>query len=146
MQPEQGSSHRSDSAEQTHQLGKLFGTTLCAGAIVALQGDLGAGKTTFVRGLIEGASTTDSREIFSPTYSFLNIYQGKTPVYHFDLYRLPREEEFTNAGFHEYLHAGGISCIEWADKIPALLPRPHIQVTLRYLGENQREVLIEEVR
>lgn len=146
MHLEKGSIQRTDSAEQTHELGKLFGTTLRAGAIVALHGDLGAGKTTFARGLVEGASQAECREIFSPTYSFLNIYQGKLPVYHFDLYRLPREEEFTNAGFHEYLEAGGICCIEWADKIPQLLPKPHFEVTLRYLGENQRDILIEEVR
>lgn len=137
--------HRTCSAEETHQLGKLLGASLPANAVVALQGDLGAGKTTFVRGLISGASTSDDREVCSPTYTFLNIYQGKATVYHFDLYRLPREEEFIHAGFHEYLSAGGICCIEWAEKISLLLPRPHLRVTLQYLGENEREVSIEEV-
>lgn len=145
MHPEYGNTHQTESAEQTHQLGKLFGTSLRPGAIIAFHGDLGAGKTTFIRGLVEGTSSGDSREISSPTYSFLNIYQGKVAVYHFDLYRLPREEEFINAGFHEYLDAGGICCIEWAEKIPSLLPKPHLQVRLHYLGENKRHVIFKEV-
>lgn len=132
--------HVTHSSEETHQLGKLFGQTLSANAVVAMYGDLGAGKTTFIRGLVEGAGGTDPREVCSPTFTLLNIYAGKRAVYHFDLYRLPRKEEFYAAGFHEHLSQGGICCIEWADKISSELPPTAYAVTLSYLGAEMRQI------
>jgi tRNA threonylcarbamoyladenosine biosynthesis protein TsaE len=130
------------SAEETHSLGKLFGESLSAGAIIAFFGDLGAGKTTFIRGLIEGIGDIDIRTVCSPTFTFLNIYNGSKRVFHFDLYRLPREEEFFAAGFDEYFQSNGICCIEWAEKIVSSLPAHAFSVTLSYLGERARQIEI----
>lgn len=134
---------RTNSSEETHQLGKAFGQSLKNGDVVAFFGDLGAGKTTFIRGLVEGTGCSETRSVCSPTFSYLNIYSGKQMIYHFDLYRLPREEEFVAAGFDEYLHANGICCIEWAEKIPAFLPKRAIRITFEHLDEDIRQIVIE---
>jgi tRNA threonylcarbamoyladenosine biosynthesis protein TsaE len=133
----------SHSAEETHQLGETFGQMLSANAIVAFFGDLGAGKTTFVRGLVEGIGGVDLTQVCSPTFTFLNIYTGNKPLYHFDLYRLPRQEEFFAAGFEEYFHAGGICCLEWAEKIESLLPPNSYHVLFSYLNEGCRRIEIK---
>ncbi len=134
--------YASDSAQQTHLIGKTFGQSLPSNAIVAFFGDLGAGKTTFIRGLIEGVGGIDVNCVSSPTFTFLNVYQGIKTMYHFDLYRLPRQEEFLAAGFDEYFQAGGICCIEWAEKIEELLPKEAYQVKLSYLDQNSRHIAI----
>jgi len=134
--------HTTHSAEETHSLGKIFGQSLSVGTIVAFFGDLGAGKTTFIRGLVEGICSIDVRAVCSPTFTFLNTYKGDKIVFHFDLYRLPREEEFLAAGFDEYFDAGGICCVEWAEKIRSLLPLHTFQVNFSYLGEEIRQIEI----
>jgi tRNA threonylcarbamoyladenosine biosynthesis protein TsaE len=134
--------HTTHSAEETHDLAKAFGQSLPKGAIVAFFGDLGAGKTTFIRGLVDGIGSIDLRKVCSPTFTFLNIYNGDKMVFHFDLYRLPREEEFFAAGFDEYFNAGGICCVEWAEKIASSLPSRAFSVTLSYLSEETRKIEI----
>ncbi len=130
------------SAEETHQLGKAFGQSLQGGSVMAFFGDLGAGKTTFIRGLAEGTGFADLRSVCSPTFTFLNTYLGNKAIFHFDLYRLPNEKEFFEAGFDEYLTADGICCIEWAEKIAPSLPSHAYIVTLSYVGENARQIEI----
>jgi tRNA threonylcarbamoyladenosine biosynthesis protein TsaE len=130
------------SAEETHALGKTFGGSLHAGSVIAFFGDLGAGKTTFIRGLAEGIGAIDLRSVCSPTFNFLNIYDGNQMVFHFDLYRLPREEEFFAAGFDAYFSAGGICCVEWAEKIAASLPGHAVKVIFSYLSEEMRQIQI----
>jgi tRNA threonylcarbamoyladenosine biosynthesis protein TsaE len=132
--------HTTQSAKETHSLGKVFGQSLPPGSIVAFFGDLGAGKTTFIRGLVQGIGSIDMRSVCSPTFTFLNIYNGDKMVFHFDLYRLPREEEFFAAGFDEYFNAGGICCIEWAEKIASSLPPHTFKITFSYLGEKARQI------
>lgn len=82
----------------------------------------------------------DPRDVSSPTFSFLNIYQGNKTVYHFDLYRLPRAEEFFTAGFNEYFCAGGICCLEWAEKIAYELPSGVYSVNISYFGAEGRSI------
>jgi tRNA threonylcarbamoyladenosine biosynthesis protein TsaE len=134
--------HTSYSSEETEALGRAFAESLPAGSSIALFGDLGAGKTTFIRGLTQGIGSIDPRSICSPTFTFLNIYPGDKTIYHFDLYRLPKEEEFLSAGFDEYLTAGGICCFEWAEKIPTLLPKETYRITLTYFGAEGRRIEI----
>jgi len=134
--------HTCESAEESHRLGKVFGESLETDSVVAFFGDLGAGKTTFIRGLAEGVGLADLREICSPTFNLLNIYFATKTIYHFDLYRLPNQKEFFEAGFGEYLHAGGICCIEWAEKIKDALPYHTHFVSLSYLGEQARKIEI----
>jgi len=129
---------------ETCHLGAAFGRTLQGGAVVAFFGDLGAGKTTFIQGLVEGSSSIDIREVSSPTFNLLNVYQGERTIYHFDLYRLPQPQEFFSAGFDEYFTAGGICCIEWAEKIEAHLPADTLTVTLSHIGEQSRKIIISK--
>ena len=132
----------SNSAEETHRLGIVFGQSLHANSVVAFFGALGAGKTTFIRGMAEGIGIADLRGVCSPTFTLLNTYAGEKTVFHFDLYRLPNEKEFFAAGFDEYLAAGGICCIEWAEKIIDALPTHAHKVTFSYVGEYAREIEI----
>ena len=135
-------SYVTQSHEQTLQLGQSLGAHLQPNSIVAFFGDLGAGKTTFIRGLALGAAATEPRDICSPTFTYLNIYKGPKTLYHFDLYRLPSEREFFAAGFDEYFTMGGICCIEWAEKIEGALPKGTLFVRLAYLSEGQRQIEI----
>lgn len=142
-----GSEWQTDSSEETYQAGKAFGNLLFPTAVVALEGDLGAGKTTFVRGLVEGVLQEPPINFASPTFSLLNIYtsqllKSEKSVFHFDLYRLPRHEEFIAAGFEEYLHTKEICCIEWAEKIAPLIPKEAFYVHFAYLGEEKRKISI----
>ncbi len=130
----------SRSAEETHALGKAFGSTLAKGDVVAFFGDLGAGKTTFIRGLAEAVAGIDPRSVSSPTFTFLHVYDGLKTIYHFDLYRLPTEKEFLSSGFQDYFETDGICCIEWAEKIPSYLPSACYQVSISHAEEGTRKI------
>lgn len=129
--------------EETFGYGKRLGKTLKAPQVICFFGDLAAGKTTFIKGLVEGASGISSDLVNSPTFVLLNIYEGIIPVYHFDLYRLEDEEGFFSLGFDEYWHAPGICCIEWAERIFDVLPPNALLVNMKCIGEGQREITIE---
>jgi len=120
--------------------GHEWGRTLSPNDVICFFGDLGAGKTTFIKGLVEGATGLSTSAVRSPTFTYLNIYEGTKPVYHFDLYRLKHESQFLEMGFDEYFEAGGICCIEWAEKIPSLLPSRHTKCLFTHLGEDQRQI------
>lgn len=130
----------SRSSSETEDLGREFGKSLkLLPSTIALYGPLGAGKTTWVRGLVEGLGGK-SHDVHSPTFIYLNIYETKTtPVYHFDLYRLKNSEEFLEKGFDEYLH-NGLTVIEWPDRISSLLPLDTISFTLKHNEENSRYI------
>lgn len=136
-----GYTHITHSDRETQELGAFFGACLEENAVVAFFGDLGSGKTTFIRGLVQ-ARSADS--VSSPTFQFLNIYSGSIPIYHFDLYRLPSPQEFFEAGFGEYFEAGGICCLEWAEKIHMELPQKAYRITFSYDTESQRKILIQK--
>jgi len=113
----------SHSAEETIACGHTLAATLRRGDVLALCGDLGAGKTHFVKGLASGLGT--STPVTSPTFTLIHEYPGgRLPLYHFDFYRLDDEDEALKIGLDEYLDGDGVCVIEWADKFPALLP-PH---------------------
>lgn len=133
------------SAEELELLGKEWGSCLPSGSVVALFGDLGAGKTTFVRGIAQSIEGIDIQTISSPTFTLFHRYEGARSLYHFDLYRLPHWSEFLNAGFDEYFQSEGICCIEWAEKITPILPETSWRVTLSYLGEDKRHIYIHQL-
>jgi tRNA threonylcarbamoyladenosine biosynthesis protein TsaE len=135
-------SHITCSAEETERLGKAIGETVTKNAILALYGDLGSGKTTLIRGLAQAVKCVDPRCVSSPTFNFLHIYEGSTTIYHFDLYRLPNKQEFFAAGFDEYLQAGGICCIEWAEKLDSKLLTDVIVLRFSYEGPQSRRIEI----
>ncbi|MBM3183726.1 MAG: tRNA (adenosine(37)-N6)-threonylcarbamoyltransferase complex ATPase subunit type 1 TsaE [Chlamydiae bacterium] len=110
------------SLEETHRFGEALACCLKPNAILALSGDLGSGKTSFVQGVAKGLGIFSP--IQSPTFIYLNVYEeGKVPFYHFDLYRLKNESDFWNMGFEEYFEKGGITAIEWPEKLGETLPK-----------------------
>ncbi len=119
--------HTLANAEETIALGRKMASLLPAGTILALTGDLGAGKTTFVQGLALGLHIHEP--VQSPTFVLLNAYPN---LYHFDLYRLKSSADFTALGFEEYFYKHGITAIEWPDRIAELLPPNTIHIHFRY--------------
>lgn len=113
------------------------------GKVLALFGDLGSGKTTFVQSFASFFGI-EPESVCSPTFNYLNIYEGKEIIYHFDLYRLPSEREFLLAGFEEVVDSGNTCCIEWAEKIPSLLPEDAVRIYFTTLGKNEREIVVTD--
>ena len=132
----------SASPVETRALARRLSQCLVSGDVLLLQGNLGAGKTEFVKGLAEGLQVTDL--VTSPTFTLLNVYHGAMPLYHFDLYRLEDAEELDNIGFEEFLGGDGVAVVEWPDRFPAEMPLEHIRVEL-LPGENEQErfVMVE---
>ena len=131
-----------DSDEETLLAGEEFSKTLKEGDVVALNGDLGAGKTVFVKGIAKGLNITDI--VTSPTFTIVREYEGSLPLYHFDVYRISDPEEMFDIGFSEYLDGCGISVIEWAEKVEELLPERRIEVLIKKTGNNNREIIIHD--
>jgi tRNA threonylcarbamoyladenosine biosynthesis protein TsaE len=132
----------SHSAEETREFGMKLGAALPPNTVLCFFGDLGAGKTTFIQGLTAGVLGAPAEEVNSPTFTYLNIYRGNHTLYHFDLYRLRDADEFLSMGFDETFDAGGITCIEWAEKIAAIIPEGTIHVKMAHLGGDQRKIEI----
>ena len=130
----------SSSLEETDLFAKNLATTLKKGDLVAFFGELGSGKTTFLKSLIAALNHTSPEDIHSPTFTYLHIYEGTTAVYHFDLYRLKSAQDFTALGFHEFFEKNGICCIEWSERITELLPSSTIQVHLSHVSETSRSI------
>lgn len=132
------------SPEETHGLGRvlgeLLGESLSCGQLIALSGNLGAGKTCLVQGILRGLQVQD-RYLTSPTFTLINEYRGTVPVYHFDVYRLSSPEELEDIGYEEYFFGQGVTLVEWAEKIEELLPEDHLAVILEYLETDSRRLL-----
>ncbi len=129
----------SSSPEQTWRIGEMLGARLKAGDTVCLYGDLGAGKTSFSYGVALGLQVKE-QYITSPTFTFVNEYQGRAPFYHIDLYRLKSPEELENIGFEEYIESDGVTVIEWAERAEGELPEERLSVYLNFVNENSREI------
>lgn len=134
------------SPAETMRFGKDWGRTLPKNAIVCFFGDLAAGKTTLIKGIASGVSGCSEELVNSPTFVYLNIYNGQREVYHFDLYRLQNPEEFISMGFDEYFYTDGVVCIEWPERIAPFLPVPRLEVHLTHMGEGARKIEIKEVK
>jgi len=126
---------------QTEALGKSLAKRLKAGDVVALYGDLGAGKTCLVRGLAQALGTAEDT-VTSPTFTLLNEYQGRIPLYHFDLYRLHTPQELEDLGCDDYFYGDGICILEWAEKAGVLLPHCHWKVYFTILDGDKRLIRI----
>ena len=103
--------------EETQLLGRKIGTSISAGTVICLTGDLGSGKTSFVQGLAVGLGVPDDYYITSPTYVLINEYPGRYPLFHVDLYRIEEPIDFEDIGLYEILHGKGVVAVEWADKL-----------------------------
>ena len=129
--------------EETRRLGNEIGKTLTPGAIVALVGDLGCGKTAFVKGVVDAFG--DGDEVTSPTFTLVNEYEGILPVYHFDVYRLENPSLEECDWMDDYFFADGVCLIEWADNIRAVLPKETIRIEFAKdpaQGEDYREIIL----
>jgi tRNA threonylcarbamoyladenosine biosynthesis protein TsaE len=127
-----------DSEKEMISLGEKIGRAAFPDMLIALRGDLGAGKTTLAKGIGAGLGVTDI--INSPTFTILKIYQGRLPLYHFDVYRL--DEASGDDYLEEYFYAGGVSVIEWADNIDYLLPDDFLRIDIAITGVTSRQVTI----
>ncbi|HHV94296.1 MAG TPA: tRNA (adenosine(37)-N6)-threonylcarbamoyltransferase complex ATPase subunit type 1 TsaE [Firmicutes bacterium] len=129
------------SPEETMDLGRRLARWLSPGDTVNLVGDLGAGKTVFVKGMAAGLGIDPAR-VTSPTFALIHEYTGDVPLFHFDTYRLKHPEEWENLGYEEYLRGSGISVVEWGDLVEPYLPSEYLQVKIERDGtqENKRTV------
>jgi tRNA threonylcarbamoyladenosine biosynthesis protein TsaE len=130
----------SNSPDETEALGACLANFLSQGDFVALWGDLGAGKTSFAKGVAKGLGVDPSNPVTSPTYTLMNIYQGRLPLFHFDLYRLFGDEDVVDLGFTEYFSGDGVSLIEWPDRLSQELPAERIDIMLSYIDETVRKI------
>ncbi|MGZ3589670.1 MAG: tRNA (adenosine(37)-N6)-threonylcarbamoyltransferase complex ATPase subunit type 1 TsaE [Thermodesulfobacteriota bacterium] len=130
----------SKSTSQTIRLGKSIGSRLRAGDVVALSGELGVGKTHFIKGLATGVGVGKSTYVSSPSFTLINEYPGEVPFYHIDLFRLENQKEAEGLGLEDYFQGRGITAIEWADKIPRLLPKEMLSIHIVYTGKNTRSI------
>jgi len=120
--------------------GEKLGRTLSPGIVVALYGELGAGKTAFTRGLAAGLGI--NMRVSSPTFTIVNEYPGKIPLFHFDMYRLDSENELFDVGWDDYLERGGVCAVEWSEKASGAFPPDAIVVKIDNLGGNFRRLMI----
>jgi len=133
------------SSGETEALAVRFAKKLKPGNVILLEGDLGSGKTTFVKGLAEGLGVRRGESVSSPTFVIMRIYKGKIPVYHFDLYRLESEAELEAIGFDEFVNdPSAVCCIEWPERAGRLIPPDALKVQLKVIGESERTICLPE--
>src|SRR5690348_10657580 len=136
--------YTSESVSQTEEIAAELARTLAAGSCVALHGELGAGKTQFVRGLVRGLGGPD-RAVSSPTFVLLNVYPGgRLTVYHLDAYRVTGPGDFDAIGFAELLEQRGVVVVEWPQRVSSLIPANHLSVRIDVIDENSRQITIEQ--
>jgi tRNA threonylcarbamoyladenosine biosynthesis protein TsaE len=133
---------QTQTTSETVRIGKSIGSLLRPGDVVALVGELGTGKTQFIKGLAEGLGVGKPTYISSPSFTLINEYPGRVPFYHIDLFRLESEKEAEELGLEEYFQGEGITAIEWADRIPSLLPDENLWIHIHYTGKNTRSLEI----
>ncbi len=147
-------SFETHSPEDTAHWGELLGQYAQAGLVVCLRGDLGAGKTQLAKGVALGLGIKD--HVTSPTFTLINEYQGRLPLYHMDLYRLGDADEALDLGLEEYFYGQGVSLVEWPERMGEQIPAVRLELFLEDLGDDRRrlefrpqgtqpEVLVEEL-
>jgi tRNA threonylcarbamoyladenosine biosynthesis protein TsaE len=129
------------SPAETQAIGEQLARLCKGGEIICLSGDLGAGKTTFVKGLARGL-TIDEKTVNSPTFVIMNIYEGRLPLYHFDFYRFERQEEIGGVGYDEFLYGKGVAVIEWSERFGTLMPPENLAIHLGHAGDQARSIKI----
>ena len=136
-----------NSPQETIEFARGFAKGLKPGTVLCLEGQLGSGKTTFIKGLAEGLGLKHPEQVKSPTFVLMHIYKARTPLYHFDCYRLDSLEELENIGFVDFVNdPQAISCVEWAEKAGDLIPEGARHVHFEILGVTQRRITIPSTR
>lgn len=127
-----------NSFEETVKIGETYAKTLSKGDVVLLQGDLGAGKTAFTKGIAKGLGITE--EVLSPTYAYMNDYDGV--LYHYDCYRLTSGEDAEALGLVDYLYGDGVCVIEWAENVSSIIPSTAKTVKIEKLSNTSRKIIL----
>lgn len=133
-----------ENLDQTLLIGEKTGGLMKAGHVIALSGELGAGKTTLVKA-IAGSFDIPAETVCSPSYTIVNEYEGSIPLYHFDLYRLEGADDIGELGFEEYFEGNGLSIVEWADVAPQSLPDERLEIQITISGDDRRRFDISGV-
>jgi tRNA threonylcarbamoyladenosine biosynthesis protein TsaE len=133
----------SHSEAQTLRFGVLLATLLHPGDVLALTGELGTGKTRWIQGVCRGLEVIDP--VTSPTFTLVNEYQGRCPVYHIDLYRLDQSSEVLSFGLDDYLYGNGISLIEWAERAGNFLPAEYLSLEIYHLEYTKRRLVMNAI-
>lgn len=131
-----------NSPAETVALGERLGRLLAPGDVLALTGDLGAGKTCLTKGIALGLGLSDARAVRSPTFVLISEYRGRLTLYHVDAYRLAGAGDLDALGSGEFMNAGGVTVVEWADRVEAALPGERLCVECAHSGETQRTIRI----
>lgn len=130
--------------EETQRIAAALAKVVVPGTVIALEGDLGAGKTHFTQGLARGLGVGEA--VTSPTFNVMSVYdQGRLPLYHFDLYRLEDALELEDIAFYDYVEADGVSCIEWAAKFPEEIPAQALWISITTREDNVRSIEVRTV-
>lgn len=124
-------------------MGERIAKKLKSGDIVALSGDLGAGKTTLVKGIAKGLGVKNYRYVNSPSFVLVKEYRGKIPLFHFDIYRLNNLKEIEDIGYEDYLARRGVVVIEWSSKMTRILPKRHFEIALKIKNSNKRIISVK---
>ena len=129
------------SVDETEAAGAAVAKTLTPGTVVAMYGDLGAGKTAFVRGLAAGLGYAG--RVTSPTFTIVNEYDTRPPIFHFDMYRLGSADELFDIGWEDYLGRSGICVVEWSENVVDAFDGTETRITIDKLSENERRIVLE---
>ena len=130
-----------NSPAETERLAQALAEKLRPGSVIAFEGDLGAGKTAFTRGLAKGLGAAD--RVTSPTYTIVNEYlSGRIPLFHFDMYRLESSDELFDIGWEDYLQRGGVCAVEWSENVADAI-QSALRVRIERCGEDSRRIIIE---
>ncbi len=135
------SEYITNSERETEEIGRRFAEKLPGGTVVAMYGDLGAGKTAFVRGMARGLGLTC--RVSSPTFTIVNEYLGDRELIHFDMYRLSGADELFNIGWEDYLNRGAVCAVEWSENVEDAFFGDEIRVTIEKLSDTGRKITIE---
>lgn len=133
----------SESVEETKRMARSFAVDLEPGDVVCLEGDLGAGKTHFVKGMAAAFGIEESA-VQSPTFTLINEYPGRLPLYHFDCYRMESVHEALEIGAEEYFYGEGVSVIEWPERIREIIPAEAVWITITSLAPTKRKFVIQQ--
>ena len=133
----------SRSPEETIEFGRKLASSIKRGTVIALTGDLGSGKTTFVKGLALGFGVQDKKEVKSPTFVIMHMYKGSLLLYHFDLYRLNQNQDLQDIGIEDYLcDSNAVSVIEWAERVQSIYDEAHIKINITRVNETSRQLTV----
>lgn len=129
-----------NSPAETEQLGARLGSQLRSGDVIALVGQLGGGKTCFVRGVVQGANPACADQVASPTYALMHHYDGPVTIYHYDCYRLRGADDALEIGLTDQLSGSGICLVEWPERISSELPADHLEIRFDHAGDDRRRI------